>query len=303
MALGYEGLIKLGAYYVLGTGSAVPRTRIRLESSSGYGGKIKTPEDEIGIGLPFNYDWSQVDGSINFEMTEDVFVNELKPWVFDRQTVKEINLVSRKENIQQYTQCLFNSISISASDGAAVDGSVGFVALKQDDYAWGKLYKDNRLGESNDGTNGNIICPPSNFPDPLNPAADKNKNPIPYWNTVIKVTATSTERVKNFTTWSLDFSQEVVKFFGCNNNSTVQEPLFMAVGPMTVIFSGSFMDDFTATENGYLGDHLKQIEVDIASSKIKLLRLEATSESDDVQTADTPVPLTVEYAAYEIKKT
>lgn len=293
----------MGDYYVLGTGSAVPRTRIRLESSSGYGGKIKTPEDEIGIGLPFNYDWSQVDGSINFEMTEDVFKNELKPWVFDRQTVKEINLISRKKNIQQYTQCLFNSISISASDGAAVDGSVGFVALQQDDYAWGELYKDNRLGESNDGTEGNIICPPLNFPEPLNISMKKNQVPIPYWNTIIKVTATSTERVKNFTTWSLDFSQEVVKFFGCNDNSTPQEPLFMAVGPMTVIFSGSFMDDFKAVENGFLGDHLKQIEIDIANSKIKLLRLEATSESDDVQTADTPVPLTVEYAAYEIKST
>ena len=303
MALGYEGLVKLGDYYVLGTGSAVPRTRIRLESSSGYGGKIKTPEDEIGIGAPFNYDWTQYDGSISFEMTKDVFENELKPWLFDRQTVKEINLISRKKNIQQFKKCLFNSISISASEGAAVDGSVGFVALQRDNYDWGKLYKDNRLGESKDGTNGNIICPPSNFPEPLNLFSKKNKIPIPYWNTIIKVTATSTEKVKNFTTWSLDFSQEVVKFFGCNNNATVQEPLFMAVGPMTVTFSGSFMDDFTAAQNGFLGDHLKQIEIDIASSKIKLLRLEATSENDDVQTADSPVPLTVEYAAYEIKKT
>ena len=307
MALGYEGLIKLGAYYVLGTGSSVPRTRLRLESSSGYGGKIKTPETQIGIGQPFNYDWTQVDGSISFEMTRDVFEFELHPWLFDRQSVKEINLKSRKDNVQQYMNCLFNSISISASEGGVVDGSVGFVALKQDVYTWGDLYKNNRRGMA---TDLGLICPPTNFPEPLNPSATPNRIPIPFWNTTVWIKATTTAVKKNFVNWSLDFSQEVVKFFGCKDSTfpsltdpLAKEPLYMAVGPMTVTFSGSYMDDFTGLANGYLGNHLAQIEVDLAGKSIKLLRLEASTESDDVQTAEAFVPLTVEYAAYEIKST
>lgn len=307
MALGYEGLIKLGDYYVLGTGSSVPRTRIRLESAAGYGGKIGTPplnpdETEIGIGAPFNYDWSQVDGSINFDMTSDVWSNEIKSWLFDRQSFKQIILSSRNANVQQYDTCFFNNMSISTSDGAGVDGSVGFVALEQNDYTWGSLYKDNRRGND-------AICTDANFPDPLNPNANKNKNPVPYWMTNVWVTVPSFAAVKkNFITWSLDFSQEVVKFFGCNDNGSgtdplAQLPLFVAVGPMTATFSGSYMESFTGGTNGFLGDHLTQIEVDIAGTSIKLLRCEANSESDDVQTGDSMVPLTVEYAAYEIKST
>lgn len=307
MALGYEGLIKLGEYYVLGTGSSVPRNRIRLESSSGYGGKITTPEEEIGIHIPFNYDWSQVDGSINFEMTRDVFEFELKTWLFDRQTTKEINLMSRNDNVQKYEKCLFNSISISASDGSAVEGSVGFVALKQDDYDWGGQYKDNRKGQASDD---GLICPPNKFPEPLNPSTVRNRVPIPFWNTSVEITATTDAKKKNFTNWSLDFTQEVVKFFGCNDSASgtdplAQEPLYIAVGPLGVLFSGSYMDDFSdfGAENGFLGDHLAQVVIDLAGKSIRLKRLEATTESDDVQQAEAMVPLSVEYMAYEISST
>jgi hypothetical protein len=67
-----------------------------------------------------------------------------------------------------------------------------------------------------------------------------------------------------------------------------------------VMFSGSYMDDFTGTQNGYLGDHLAQVELNIAGNSLKLKRLEASSESDDVQTGDAFVPLTIEYVAYEL---
>jgi hypothetical protein len=283
MALGYEGLIKLGTHYVLGTGSSVPSTRVRLESSSGFGGKINGAP-ETGISAPFNYDWSQVDGSISFELTKDVFVDEIKDWIFDRQSVKPILLQSRKDNVQQFNSCFFNSISISTSDGSVVDSSVGFVALKQDTYTWGSNYIGNRKGKA---------CPLD--PPPLNPSLG-NINPIPFWNTTITVAGTK----KNFMNWSLDFSQEIVKFFACKNNATVQEPLYVAAGPLMVTFSGSYMEDFPGT-NAYLADYLTDIVIGIDSDSITLKRLENNSKSDDVQTAETPVPLTVEYSAYEIQ--
>ncbi len=315
MAMGYEGLVKLGSYYVLGTGSSVPRTRIRLESSAGYGGKIQKPasEAQFGIGAPFNYDWSQVDGSISFEMSRDVWLNEVKTWLFYRQTPKEIVLSSRKDNIQQYETCFFNSISISASDGGVVDGSIGFMALEQTNYAWGDLYANNRKGAGSPRAVDpffpigwqSLICTDATFPSPLN--ADANRSPIPFWNTSVYIKETGTAVKKNFTTWNLDFSQEVVKFFGCTGNAgddnEPAEPKYIAVGPMTATFSGSYMDDFTGTQNGFLGDHLTQIEVSIAGTSIKLLRCEANSENDDVVSGESMVPLTVEYSAYEIKST
>lgn len=304
MALGYEGLIRLGTHYVLGTGASVPRTRPRLESSSGYGGKIDTPDPQKGIGAPFNYDWSQTDGSLNFEVSRDVFELELFDWLFTtgRQNPKIVELNSRKDNVQTYTNAFFNSISISTSEGGVVDGSVGFVALERNAYIWGDLYKNNKHGISSDG---GLICPPVNFPEPLNNSAVANRVPIPFWNTTVDVTATTTPVRKNFVNWTLDISQEVVKFFGCNDfgsgtDPLAQTPLYLAVGPLTVVFSGAYMDDFTGTQNGFLGDHLAQIDLGLAGKKIFLKRLELSSESDDVQTGDATVPLMVEYAAYEI---
>jgi hypothetical protein len=183
-----------------------------------------------------------------------------------------------------------------------VDGSIGFVALERNSYTWGDLYKNNRKGTSSDD---GLICPPTDFPEPLN-AGQLNRVPIPFWNTSVWVKATTSSVKKNFTNWTLDIGQEVVKFFGCNKIGSLtdplaQEPLYMAVGPLTVVFSGSYMDDFTGTENGFLGDHLAEVMIDLAGQSINLKRLELSSESDDVQTGDATVPLTVEYAAYEIE--
>ena len=78
MALGYEGYVKLDDIYVLGTGTSVPRARVRLDSTSGYGGKIKTPVEEIGIGSPHNYDWLLWDGSVSFEVTKEIWTSTLR---------------------------------------------------------------------------------------------------------------------------------------------------------------------------------------------------------------------------------
>jgi len=306
MALGYEGLIKIDIYTALGTGSAVPRSRARLESSSGYGGQIKddtTPGDysKIGIGAPYNYDWTSYDGSLNFELDKAVFQGALKPWLFDRQSSKTVLIRSRYGNVQQYA-AYWNSISIGASDGAACDGSVAFVALVPSaSYVWGSDYISNKKGYS-------LFCPSPamGVPPPLNKSTMKNQYPVPFWNTQVWVTPAGGSASKhNFITWNVTFSQEIVKFFGCTQIAATPadlgalEPLYLAAGPMTVIFSGSYMEDFPGS-NAFLGDILDELDVYVDSVPIRLKRLELNTESDDVQTGVSLVPLTVEYVAYEL---
>jgi len=288
MALGYEGHVKVGNTYVLGTGASVPRNRNKLESASAYGGQISTPDDEIGIGLPRNYDWEIYDGSINCELTSSLFLNELKPWLFDRQAKKTMFFAPRGEAEQKFENSYFTSINISASDGAAVDASVGFVALERTTYDFGESYEDNKIGD-------NLLCPENEFPFQLNQSP--NNSPVPYWNTRV----TWDTHIPEFLSWSLEASQEVVKFFECNNNANPVEPKYLAVGPMSITFSGSYMAEYGVNAPlGFLGDDAAEVVLNIAGTLLTLKRLEATTESDDIQGAESMVPLNIEYAVYEI---
>ncbi len=305
MGLGYEGWVKIGDTYALGTGTAVSRAQVRLESASGYGGQIKTPKSEIGIGFPFNYDWETYDGTLNYEVTKALFRDELRPWMFDRQSAGDIEFSSRLSNDQAFSLAYWNNMSFSASEGGVVDGSLGFVGIERDSYGYGGTYINNKEGNSpDDPGNDTALCPDIGFPPQLNATA--NENPVPYWNTAIQISGSANNI--EFISWSMDLSQEVVKFFGCFHQGGVdpgaQEPRYVAVGPMTVVFSGAFMAGFgSPAPSGFLGDTLTELKVLISDEWLKLKRLELNSESDDVQSPESLVPLTVEYAAYEISDT
>jgi len=297
MGLGYEGWIRVaspvgGEQYALGTGTAVPRARQRLESASGYGGQIDSPPAEIGIGLPHNYDWDQYDGSLSFEVEEDFYDYVIFEWLFDRQSPGTVKFASRHDALQEFDQSFWTSISISAAEGAAVEGSLGFYAIDRDTYSYGNNYWDNpsavKEGNSDGSTTETVICTSGGIPafD-----SDVNLHPIPYWATRIDAGGGPIE----FVNWNLDFAQDVVRFFACEANTTVQEPKYLAVGPMVATFGGSYM-----LGSGFLGDDILSLSVYVGNKELQLKRLEATTESDDVQSADALVPLTVEYAAYEI---
>jgi len=300
MALGYEGYVQIGLTVALGTGTSVPRARARIESSAGYGGKIVgSPAGfRMGVGFPRAYDWTTYDGSVDMELNRLIWKEELNPWIFDRQSARDIIIVTRKDGEQNFNQTAFwSSISISASEGSAVTSSVSFVALNMTTYTFGATglegYIDNKKGFG-------MFCPPwSNVPLPLNKADSgrRNINPIPFWNTKIQLPAGPT--VIDFTSWTLDFSQDVVKFFTCQDEGSTTdpgalEPAYLAVGPMTVTLSGSYM------LRDRLGDNIDELDVILDDQTLKLKMLENTTVSDDLQNSDALVPLTVEYAVYNL---
>lgn len=291
MALGYEGYVTLKVDVTedaaLGTGGVTPRVRQRLESNAGYGGAIKTPVDEMGIGAPHNYDWTVYDGSMDMDVHEAFLTNQLKAWLFDRQAAAQAYFQTRPDNVQQFNNCYWNSISLSAAEGGALTGSVSFVAIERDSYTRGGDYIGNKTGDHTLCASGTI-----QWPEPL--SADANEIPIPYWNTFVEIESAQYD----FTTWSLDFSQEVVKFFACEGNSAVQEPKFIAVGPMTATFTGDYMFIEAATFNS--PDTLSTLYVNMADEQIKLEDLELTSDADALQDQGAIVPVSVEYAAYTL---
>lgn len=291
MALGYEGYVKLDTKYALGTGTAVPRARARLDSQGAYGGQISTPVNEIGVGAPHTYDWEVYDGSINFEITKDIFT-VLKAWVLARDAQRDIFFSTRMTNAQEYTDTFWNSISISAGEGAALDGSVGFVAVQQAGYVYGA---QGIQGYFNNKQGAGLLCPlATGMPPPLN--KDKGYNPIPSWNS--KVTLGG--QVFDFVSWTLDFSQDVVKFFGCNKAAGPQMPVYMGVGPMTATLSGAWMWIDLAQPGTYPADTLASAVVSVADTSMTFHNLQLQTSSDDVQSPDSTTPVQIEYAIYEL---
>ena len=152
-----------------------------------------------------------------------------------------------------------------------------------------------------------ILCPlwanapiPLNAPDTL--AGQQNLNPIPNWNTKVESVVGAVATLIDFTNWTLDFSQEVVKLFGCTDSSSgsdpgAQSPLYLAVGPMVVTFSGAYMFEQP------LGDSVAELDVTIGAQVLKLKELENTTLADDMQTGDSLVPLTAEYLVYSLDQT
>ena len=297
MALGYEGYVRVGGKYALGTGTSVPRARSRLDSSSGYGGRIKTPVEEIGIGAPRTYDWDRYEGTLSFEVTRDFWSDPMYAWIFDRQTAKEVDVVSRYQNQQQYVNAFWSSISVSASEPNVVEGSIGFTAIERTAYAYGM---QGPQGFISNKTGQGLLCPAGvqGFPKPLN--EDFNLSPIPFWNTKVSIGGND----YSFVSWSLSFAQDVVLFFAGTHAGGAdpgpKAPEYLAVGPMTVTMSGDYMFK-EPTADGGTGAVLNGV-LTLADQTFKMNKMEKQTISDDVQSADSTVPLSVEYAVYDIKQ-
>jgi hypothetical protein len=292
MPVGYEGIAYIEDTIFLCSGASAPRTRNRIESASGYGGRLSTPVAEIGIGAPRNYDWSTYDGSLNFEMNSKLFTDIIKVWLFARQETKQVKLRPRYGSYQQFDDCYWNSITFSASEGSVVNGSIGFVAIDRDDFDLKDEYIDNKEGYitcSDLSSSGDI---PS-----LNDNND-NLNPIPFWKTRIEASGLIDPDTITIYGWTLTFSQDVVKFFKCEGNSSVQPPFRVGVGPMMANLQMEIMilnDEITT-----LPDELNNVTVHVGTSSIQIDDLEIDADSDDVQTGSALVPLTTTYNVYKL---
>lgn len=294
MALGYEGYMLLNVDGVnedmaLTTGASVPNSRKRLDSNAGYGGKINTPRAEQGIGFPRTYDWPVFDGSISFELTLGFFNRQVKAWFLDRQKAGRIFLSSRANNQQLFNKCYWSNISINGSSDSAIESTINFTALERNSYIINNStnnYIDNKIGEDPFGSS-----PSYNVPTPLGSL-------LPFINSKVSMNGSNVE----FISWEVNYSQDVIKFFSCENNINPIAPKFIGVGPMSVSFSGEYM----IADSGLFSIPYTLTSVYITlsnsspSTQIKLEELELDNASDDIQTGNSLVPISLTYSAYQI---
>lgn len=298
--LGYEGLAQIGDYVAVGSGASMPRAPQRLVSSAGYGGTING--NDRAIGSPYNYDWEQWDGNINFEVNPGILGMVLR-WVYDdRQGAKRIGIYPRasEQCLQVFNQAWWTSVSFSTSDGSFVDGAVNFMAVERDEYSWGGRDDNYKTGRKSVYQGEGGCDSGGKFPGFLNKEV-KNVEPVPFWNTAVSVVPyVGSEMDWEVTDWNLSFTQEMVKFFTCENE--YKGPSFVAAGPMSLNVTGTWVGPREwVVQNGGLGIKLREMRVVVPVSEnkgISLQQLRANNENDPVRGQNEVTAIDFEYEVF-----
>jgi len=275
MGVGYEGAAYLAGEPVLCTGVSVPRAIQFIESSSGYGGRLSTPIAEIGIGSPFTTDWDDYSGSINFDVHNLLISNQIKPWLFSRQTSKRIYFYPRLGSYQNFEECYWTSIDLDAAPASQVSGSIAFVAIDRDDYD----VADNYIGDVRGREDWSF----------------HTKDIIPYWKTTVSLSgAASTYQIID---WKLSFSQDVQKIFLCKYNTDPIAPTYVGIGVMTAT-----LDITVAVLNTTLTilDTLATASITIDANTLNLAELRLTTGTDDIEGNDSMEPVSLGYNIYQL---
>jgi hypothetical protein len=279
MAIGYEGYAKLNNVLFLCTGASIPRTRNRLDSASGYAGQWAT-----GIGSPHDFDYDTFDGSISFDLTQDLFA-EIRSWLnpgSGRYTSRGIQVVPRKGSSSSFDECYWTSISLTASESSLVSGSVNFIGISGPDvYSPNDDYIGNRTGL----TSGSELLSGASIPS-LNKSG--NLDPVPYWKTQV-VGGWATSGIVKPRTWTITFNQDVQRLYTCRANATSQATAYVGIGPITAELQVEFVlvgGSITVAKD------ISGVSIDIAGTSIGLGALQLTTSTDDVQTDVVPLNLT-----------
>lgn len=245
MPLGYESYARITKNAELGGGTATllcssasaPLSVVRLESSGAYGGSLNVDATR-GLGRPHNYGYPIFEATMNNDLHANLLSTFLKPWIVLRRDLPySIDISARAQGMQRFSNSYWRKIGFSTSSGSQVVTEIEFISEAENLYNGGGKYFENIFGQLPEFVPP--ISPPFlNPPTPtmLNADADKNNNPIPFWNTQVKFDEVKLEGLID---WHLDFQQDISFFFTCENTSDPIGPSFMAVGIMNAVFGGN----------------------------------------------------------------
>lgn len=285
MAFGYEGYALVDGILMLCTGASCPRTRTRLDSSSGYGGQISIPVAQMGIGSPRIRDWSSFDGTISYDLTFDFFDDILKDWLFNRQTFRSIELYPVADSQQVFSKCYWSSISLSASSDSNVSGNLSFTALDRDSITIIDDYFGNPTGVLNDSEMLTQAC------DEIPPLL-RNVQPVPFWATTLTLNSVLEDRLLS---WDLTFNQDPRKFFGCTKNANPIAPLYIAVGPLTGTLT---LEVLPFQETYTLAAAIATALLNINGHTLTMTDLELETDEDAVRDQNSFTAVSLTYSIY-----
>jgi len=298
MALGYEGLVSINTTPILCTSFSAPQSRVKMESNSAYKGTMETEMDP-GLFYPRTYDYPLVDGSLSFELSEDS-LSLLIGFIEARGDSFAVASINRMGAAINMNECYWNSISFSISEGQIVVVNLDFIAKQMNTYTIGgsdstNNYADNRLGVSDEYPSATEILGLPILPTTL--AADLNINPYPWW----KFTVYNGENITKYLTWSLSFSQDIVRHFLCKADTDVYAPSIFSIGPLSVNFKFDILPDYNISPFATVENPIAALEVRIDGVEAFTLEdLELQRTVDDIQSFDSLSVVSLSYDVYQI---
>lgn len=177
-----------------------------LESSGGYGGNING--SDIGVSGPLILDVGETSLSMGIEPSRAQLFYLIN-WLKSRDSSKSVTINTGTVGIIHYGECFLNSMTIACAENSLVTMDFNMMVQKAPFF---------------DGTLGGIAGKTSVGV----PIVDQ----VPYWNTAIQGLPNN-----DLLSWSLTFSQNMVKKYECgggSSNNNPPLPKYVFLGPLTI---------------------------------------------------------------------
>lgn len=279
MSVGYEGLVLFNnTRPVLCTGASVPYRRVLIESNSGYSGIILPTDPTRGIAHPRTYGYPENQGSFSFDADKD-FLSDLIDWIFNRKTERRLDIKPANSSLQRFDECFWTNITLSATEGSMVNGSVDFIAIERTAEIINTNYISNKEGVQD-------LYWSQMFP--LNPSVI-NEYPIPFWKTKLGISS------PNLISWNLNLQQEIKFYFGCEGSPEPEKPSYIGIGTMT----GSLQVEYYIDGTFIVEEDITELDLTLGNyNTLKLRELELQERNSDVKGQNDLVNIDLNYSIY-----
>lgn len=253
-----------------------------ISSNGAYGGDLLNQQNQMAIKSPHIMDYGQVSGSLGFmPVLKDGSESQLKQvldWVkYERHLPKTILTTTGATGERGYGECYFNTISISSSEGSAVNVDIGFDIIEP-------TYQNGSFDGSTRKAGGQ---PPSH-------------QIIPYWMTAIRNVPSS----QAITDWSLNFSQTILKKTFCMGlDETVDKaplPSYVLFGPLEIGISYTVTVPVETEVASLYLVYGGSATLVVGSDIIEMTRLTIQSENPEITQSDGYVGYNIDYDVHKI---
>ena len=253
-----------------------------IESNGAYGGDLLNEQGQMAIKAPHIMDYGQVTGSLGFMPVlrdgNDSQLKQVLDWVkYARHAPRTILTTTGATGMRGYGECYFNTISVSSSEGSAVNVDIGFDIIEP-------IYQNGSFDGSTRQSGG---TPPG-------------QRVIPYWMTAIQGVPSS----QAITDWSLNFSQNILKKTFCMglDEEVDKAPLpgYVLFGPLEIGISYTVTVPVETEVASLYLVYDGSATLKVGNDSINMERLTIQSENPEITQSDGYIGYNIDYDVYKI---